>query len=86
MTEQWRKKTEPQTLDQIETALIQKDAHCRICGKRFEKGDIRAYKHSGGIEVKGFKQKQWVYMRCSGCGYDWALHKLTNQIKRRENK
>ena len=72
------------TLREIETALIQKDAKCEWCGYRFNIGDIRNYPHKGGIKVDGFIEKQWVYMRCVVCGYDWALWKLEAQIKARE--
>ena len=75
---------EEHTLQEIETGLIQKDARCITCGQPFNIGDIRCYPHEGGIKVKGYKDKQWVYMHCRNCGYDNALWKLLQQIKRRE--
>lgn len=72
------------TLEEIEALLIEKGAECRWCGYKFRNGDIRTYKHPGGIKVKDYKEKQWVYMHCQNCGYDWALWKLLNQIKAKD--
>lgn len=37
---------------------------------------IESYDHSGGWEVEGFQSKQWLYIHCPKCDYDWALWKL----------
>lgn len=38
--------------------------------------NIDCYPHEGGFNVKPYGSKQWVYVRCDACGYDWALAKL----------
>lgn len=43
--------------------------------------NIKAYPHEGGIHVEDREGKQWVYVHCSACGYDWALWKLVNRAK-----
>ena len=35
--------------------------------------------HEGGILVLGMG-RQWVYIHCPKCGYDWALWKLGMQL------
>uniref|UniRef100_A0A6H2A3Z3 Uncharacterized protein n=1 Tax=viral metagenome TaxID=1070528 RepID=A0A6H2A3Z3_9ZZZZ len=72
------------TLGEIATILIQKDAQCHWCGSRFDLCSINCYPHKDGIEVEGYTTKQWVYLRCMKCGYDWALWKLLAQIKERK--
>ena len=80
-TEQQHRQTKEMTLQEIATALIQKDVTCRWCGSRFNLDNVHCYSHDGGILVKGYERKQWVYMTCPHCGYDWALWKLQHQIK-----
>jgi hypothetical protein len=49
---------------------------CRWCGTNFAGLDVRAYDHDGGWRVAGKSQRQWLYIHCRGCGYDWNLSKL----------
>lgn len=37
---------------------------------------IEHYDHSGGWTLDGFKEKQWLYITCPKCDYQWALSKL----------
>ena len=37
---------------------------------------IKHYEHDGGWEMDGFNRKQWLYVECPNCKYQWALHKL----------
>ncbi|RLJ01726.1 MAG: hypothetical protein DRP08_05190 [Candidatus Aenigmatarchaeota archaeon] len=64
------------TLKEIAKLIVKSGKCCRYCGYRFTTDDIRCYPHKGGIEVKGYEGRQWVYMHCRKCGYDWALWKL----------
>ena len=54
-------------------------------GKRgdiiLEGRNIKSYPHDAGILVEGHEEKQWAYVHCSACGYDWALWKLVNRAK-----
>lgn len=38
--------------------------------------NIQHYDHSNGYEVKDFEKKQWLYVHCGNCEYDWAIWKL----------
>ena len=51
---------------------------CAFCGTKLDTlaGNIRLYPHSSGWTVEGIKGKQWLYVRCHKCKYDWALWKL----------
>ena len=48
---------------------------CRWCGAPLS-GPIHHYPHPGGWKVEGFPERQWLYVICPGCGYQWALWKL----------
>ena len=37
---------------------------------------IEHYPHSAGWIIDGFAEKQWLYVTCPECGYQWALWKL----------
>ena len=37
---------------------------------------VLSYDHQDGYEVEGFEKKQWLYLRCVKCDYDWSLWKL----------
>lgn len=37
---------------------------------------ISMYPHEGGWPVEGMDKKQWLYIHCQKCGYEWALWKL----------
>ena len=51
---------------------------CMGCGAELDTsaGNIQLYPHSGGWNVEGIEGKQWLYVRCHKCKYDWALWKL----------
>jgi len=50
--------------------------HCKWCGTPLWNQRIEYYPHSDGWEVEGFLEKQWLYVTCPKCGYQWALWKL----------
>lgn len=50
--------------------------NCMFCGKSLKHKKISGWgPHSGGWNVKGLKEKQWLYIKCD-CGQEWALHYL----------
>lgn len=49
---------------------------CRWCGGALKGEPISYYEHEGGWQVKDLKEKQWLYIVCPDCGYQWALWKL----------
>jgi hypothetical protein len=59
----------------------QKELHgktCRWCDNKvlLEHQPIEHYEHSGGLMVDGFKEKQWLYVTCPKCEYQWSFWKL----------
>ena len=63
------------TLRQLENKLRREGLLvCPRCGTAL--GPAQTYNHIGGIELKGYDKKQWVYFGCVKCDYDWALWKL----------
>ena len=52
------------------------------CGEILDGANVKYWgPHDGGIQIEEEKEKQWVYINCSGCGYDWALWKIMNRAK-----
>lgn len=49
--------------------------HCRWCGTALP-DRIAHYDHRDGWVVDGMADKQWLYITCSKCGYDWSLWKI----------
>lgn len=56
---------------------------CKWCKKRnenfivpLESEPLERYDHSGGYDVDGFEEKQWLYVVCPKCDYQWSLWKL----------
>jgi len=51
---------------------------CTFCGRKLPIRDsaIKMYPHDGGWNVNGYDKKQWLYIICPKCGYQWALWKL----------
>jgi len=46
------------------------------CGfEGLDKLPIEYYPHDGGWDI-GYKRKQWLYVTCPDCEYQWALWKL----------
>lgn len=66
------------------TAFIQKDVRCKHCGSFFRPSSVHCYPHANGYEVEGYVDKQWVYLTCPKCGYQWALWKLIKLVKQLE--
>jgi len=64
--------------------LIDKDATCTC--HHWKRGvdspqqlaylPIQKYDHDGGWNVLGYKNRQWLYVTCPKCGYEWSLWKL----------
>jgi len=48
------------------------------CGATIPSGpeNIEHYPHEGGWRVVGMRGRQWLFIHCRACGYDWALWKL----------
>lgn len=39
-------------------------------------GPLYGYAHSGGWKIRGKTFRVWLYFRCPGCRYEWAIWKL----------
>ena len=59
-------------------------AHCGVCNPLVDLANLpfQGYEHDGGVQVKGFDKKQWVYVTCPQCGEKWAYWKLLKHAKR----
>jgi len=58
---------------QYQEELIGK--YCIYCGCDLSTRGVRSYNHSGGYEVEGYEEKQWLSVIC-GCQYEWSFVKL----------
>ncbi|MFH2110982.1 MAG: hypothetical protein ABIJ47_06960 [Candidatus Bathyarchaeota archaeon] len=68
------------SLERLAALIDEKRPRC-ICGATLQSSHIRHYgPHEGGIHVEGFEEKRWVYVKCSTCGYDVALHKIWREL------
>jgi len=56
-------------------AKLLREKRCPGCEKPLSQS-IQHYNNTGGWEVKGFQVRQWLYVNCPTCKYDWALWKL----------
>lgn len=54
---------------QIERAV------CRWCSTKLP-SVIQMYPHSDGWTIEGMSERQWLYVHCVKCEYDWSLWKL----------
>ncbi len=68
------------TLEEIESFLIDHDAHCPDCGCMIRQGDLQAYDHNGGYTIKGRQMKQWIFYHCPQCEYDASLSKVMHDL------
>jgi len=48
---------------------------CRWCGYALPT-EIQNYNHGGGWELEGYTRRQWLYVECRRCDYQWSLAKL----------
>lgn len=82
MQEMWEKNrnnTGGSVMESLEEYADRITTHsCTFCGATLNTSarSILMYPHSGGWTVEGMDMKQWLFIRCHGCGYDWALWKL----------
>ena len=53
-----------------------KVTECDCGNKDLDQQRINAYPHEDGWEVKGLKGKQWLFIVCPECKYEWSLSKL----------
>lgn len=55
--------------------LIKKDkCHCGFKGLKNQ--EIHNYVHDAGWKLRGFRRRNWLYIQCPKCSYEWALWKL----------
>lgn len=62
------------TLQYYQEQIKRNNCSCGFVG--LNKLKIEHYTHNGGWIVEGFQDKQWLYVTCPKCGYQWALWKL----------
>lgn len=71
--------TEKMTLAQYREKIT--PVHCSCGFKNLHLLPFVMYPHSGGIAVKNRTYRQWVYIVCPQCGYQWAYWKLLRRHK-----
>ena len=72
--------SQPINLMKLRALIDEKKPTC-ICGTTLKGGGINYWgPHDGGVHVEGETEKQWVYVHCSKCGYDMALHKILREL------
>jgi len=59
---------------------------CPTCGTELDFHRLKYYDHSDGQCVDGFPQRQWLYVECPGCEYQWAINKLAKKNEGRSEK
>lgn len=59
------------TLEDIKDQI--EHAKCRWCNTNFDFNNAEMYDHSGGLEIEGLDKRQWVFVHCPKCRYDWAI-------------
>jgi len=62
------------------------DEYRRFVPSEVYKAKVMEYKHDGGVEIRGWSGRWWVYVRVwygKGYEYDIALWKLGQRILRR---
>ena len=72
---------QPPTLEWYRGQITQKTCDCKTRMELKAPVDlshlpIEHYDHDGGWRVLGFKERQWLYITCPKCSYQWALWKL----------
>lgn len=61
-----------------ESLRVRVSSHsCPNCGALLSTAEIHSYDHEDGLNLRGFLRPQWVYVTCSKCGVDHALHKFS---------
>ncbi len=49
---------------------------CPDCGFQFDPRSLEHYDHPGGWKVDGYTKRQWLYVECRPCKYQWSFTKL----------
>ena len=66
-------------LEEIREKIDKIEPTC-MCGNPLDRWNLDWYgPHSGGWGVEDIGEggdKSWLYLHCSSCGYDLALHKI----------
>ena len=63
-------------LNEIEDEKLKQGTKCWWCGSLFEKGSIWSDSNKNGIELKGFKEKQLLFLHCTNCDNNTSLTKI----------
>jgi hypothetical protein len=75
---------EPIDLTYLANLIESKKPTC-LCGKALRGSGLREYDHDGGFRTLDsygniMEERQWIYVHCSHCGYDMALHKIAREL------
>lgn len=64
------------TLEDYARMIKEEERKCRWCGAKLNTDKIEMYPRSDGWTVDGLASKQWLYVTCEECRYNWALWEL----------
>lgn len=64
------------TLKSYQERFIILESKCRWCNMDMSRAKIRYYNHPGGYLVDEMIEKQWLYIECPNCQYEWSFKKL----------
>jgi hypothetical protein len=60
---------------------LSKGINCSFCQTKLSDKKISMYPHDGGIYVTKYGNiKQWVYVTCSKCEYQWSWIKILRRF------
>jgi hypothetical protein len=45
---------------------------------------LNFYDHTGGLQIQGFENRQWVALKCAGCGEVWSFWKIYKRLNEKE--
>jgi hypothetical protein len=57
-------------------AILDKGINCQFCKHKLSSKDVDMYEHEGGIMTPYHSLKQWVYVTCPKCEYQWSHVKI----------
>ena len=65
------------TMAEIRSALLKSNRNKCWCGyEGLRELPIEGYDHEGGYTILGCEHRQWLFVVCPQCSYEWALWKM----------
>ena len=58
---------------------------CLKCGTDLDLSNLKHYEHEGGLLLRKYLKKQWLFAECSECQYDSNYSKLLHYFEKKED-